>query len=150
MDSRAKGARGELEAAEALGRIGLDCRRSVQYCGRGGDADLVCDAELHIEVKLTERLNPYSFMSQAIRDSRSKKTPIVVMRSSYKPWLVLVRLDDVPALAEEIIRARGVRPKDQRADVRLEGAGAEEGRDALRVEVDEVPQVLPSAPSAVP
>lgn len=106
-DSRAKGVRGELEACEVLGRIGLDCRRSVQYNGRGGVSDVVCDGvNLHIECKLTERLNPYAFMEQAITDSRgSRNTPIVVMRSSYKPWLVLCRLDDLPKVCEEIKRA---------------------------------------------
>ena len=107
MDSRAKGKRGELEAAEALGRIGFDCRRSAQYCGRAGDADLICDADIHVEVKLTERLNPYRFIEQAINDSRgNSRIPTVVMRSSYRPWLVMVRLDDLPRLAEEVIRVR--------------------------------------------
>lgn len=112
MDSRAKGVRGELEAAEALSRIGIECRRAQQYCGKAGDADLSCEADLHVEVKLTERLNPYSFMSQAIADSRSRKTPLVVMRSSYKPWLILCRLDDLPKVAEEVIRARAIQKPD--------------------------------------
>ena len=109
-ESRAKGARGELEACEALARIGLDCRRSVQYNGRSGLADLVCDADLHIEVKRTEKLNPYRFMDQALGDARRTGHPaLVVMRSSYKPWLILCRVDDVVRIAEEIIRARAVR-----------------------------------------
>ena len=110
INSRAKGARGELEACEALGRIGLDCRRSVQYCGATGQADLICDANLHVEVKLTERLNPYAFIEQAINDSaRTKRPPLVVMRSSYKPWLIMCRVDDIVRIAEEIIRARTAR-----------------------------------------
>lgn len=105
-ESRAKGKRGELEAADALGRIGLCCRRSAQYCGKNGDADLICEGlKLHIEVKLCERLNPYRFIEQAVDDSRkTRRTPIVVMRSSYKPWLVCLRLDDVLAFVEEIHR----------------------------------------------
>jgi hypothetical protein len=119
MDSRAKGKRGELEAAEALGRIGLDCRRSAQYCGKAGDADLQCDGvDLHVEVKLTERLNPYGFIEQAIDDSRkTRRIPLVVMRSSYKPWLILMRLDDVPRFVEEMHRARTQVPTS------LEGQG---------------------------
>lgn len=101
-DSRAKGKRGELEACEALGRIGIDCRRSAQYCGKAGDADLTCDCELHIEVKNTERLNPYKFLEQAVNDARgSSKCPVVVMRSAYKPWLIMCRVDDLPRLAQE-------------------------------------------------
>ena len=110
INSRAKGARGELEACEALARIGLDCRRSVQYCGATGHADLICDAHLHVEVKLTERLNPYAFIEQAINDSaRTTRPPLVVMRSCYTPWLIMCRVDDIVRIAEEIIRVRASR-----------------------------------------
>jgi len=109
MHSRAKGARGELEACEVLGEIGIDCIRSVQYSGRNGTADLVCDADLHIEVKRTERLAPYAFIEQAMRDARTGTTPIVVMRSSYKPWLVMMRLSDAPAFASELLASRARR-----------------------------------------
>jgi hypothetical protein len=124
IDSRAKGKRGELEASEALGRIGLDCRRSAQYCGKAGDADLQCDGvELHVEVKLTERMNPYAFVAQAVEDSRAtRRVPVVVARSSYKPWLVILRLDDVPRFVEEMNRANSqVRPALEGEDVRPEG-----------------------------
>lgn len=122
-ESRAKGARGELEACEALARIGLDCRRSVQYNGRSGLADLICDADLHIEVKRTEKLNPYRFMDQAIGDARKTgHPPLVVMRSSYKPWLILCRVDDIVRIAEEIIRARGVRSEVEQGPT-VEGQG---------------------------
>lgn len=54
MNSRAKGKRGELEAAKALSevlRVGVE--RTVQYNGAAGDADLKIEAlpMLHIEVK---------------------------------------------------------------------------------------------------
>jgi hypothetical protein len=108
LGSRTKGARGELEAAEALSRIGLECSRTAQRTGKTGLADLECaECSLHVEVKRTERLNPYVFLDQAIADStRTKRTPLVVMRSSYKPWLILARLDDLPAIVEEFLRAR--------------------------------------------
>jgi len=131
VNSREKGKRGELQAAEALGRLGLDCRRSAQYCGKAGDADLVCDGvNLHFEVKLVERLNPYRFIDQAVTDSRaSGKTPVVVMRSSHRPWLVCLRLDDVAPFIREIIR--------ENADLRSELA-----REAVRA------QGLPREPMA--
>jgi len=108
LGSRTKGARGELEAAEALTRIGLDCSRTAQRTGKTGMADLECDGvNLHIEVKRTERLNPYRYMDQAIADSqRTRRKPLVVMRSSHKPWLILCRLDDLPSIVEEGLRAR--------------------------------------------
>lgn len=108
LGSRTKGARGELEAAEALTRIGLDCSRTAQRTGKTGLPDLICDGvDLHIEVKRTERLNPYAFMDQAISDStRTRRAPLVVMRSSHKPWLILCRLDDLPRIAQEVLDAR--------------------------------------------
>ena len=103
MNSREKGKRGELEACDALqAALGIECRRSVQYSGRSGDADLLCDVDLHIEVKLTERLNPYAFIDQVQRDSKGKKRGLVVMRSNYRPWLVLCRLQDMAAIAQVI------------------------------------------------
>lgn len=110
LGSRTKGARGELEAAEALSRIGLDCARTAQRTGKTGLPDLDCEGiDLHIEVKRTERLNPYAFMDQAVSDStRTRRCPLVVMRSSHKPWLILLRLDDVPRFAEEVQRARSL------------------------------------------
>ena len=103
------GAAAELEAADALAQLIGECRRTIQYTGRSGCADVTCEYApgLHIEVKRTERLNPYLFMDQAIRDStKTKRTPIVVCRSSFKPWLVVVRLSDLPALAQQIVDAR--------------------------------------------
>jgi hypothetical protein len=113
LGSRTKGARGELEAAEALTRIGLDCSRTAQRTGKTGMADLECDGvNLHIEVKRTERLNPYRFMDQAIADSqRTRRKPLVVMRSSHKPWLIVCRLDDMPGIVEEFLNARRIQPQ---------------------------------------
>ena len=46
-------------------------------------------------------------MDQAVSDStRTRRAPLVVMRSSHKPWLILCRLDDLPRIAEEVLRAR--------------------------------------------
>lgn len=104
--SRAKGARGELEACEALGRIGLDCRRTVQYSGKGGTADLVCDrANLHIEVKRTEHFRLYAALEQALNDRKPDAVPCVVHRASFKPWLIIMRVDDVPSFVQEYQRA---------------------------------------------
>lgn len=108
LNSRGKGASGELEAADALSEVLGDCRRTVQYSGRAGTADVVCEYApgLHIEVKRTERLNPYAFIDQAIRDATaSKRVPLVVCRSSYKPWLIVCRLSDLPALARQVVEA---------------------------------------------
>ena len=111
LHSRGKGAAGELEAAEALSAVLGECRRTVQYSGRAGTADVVCEYApgLHIEVKRTERLNPYLFLDQAIRDSaKTNRVPLVVCRSSYKPWLIVCRVSDLQRLAEEVAHARAL------------------------------------------
>ena len=103
--SRAKGARGELEACEALARIGLDCRRTVQYSGKGGTADLACDrANLHIEVKRTEHFRLYMALEQALSDRKGEAVPVVMHRPSHKPWVLIMRVDDVPRFLEEYQR----------------------------------------------
>lgn len=112
--SREKGRVGELEACEALGRVGIDCRRVPQYANRNGghrEPDVVCD-EMHVwfEVKRAERLNPYAFLDQAMADSRGRLPCAVLMRPSHRPWTILMRLDDLPRFVEEYARARSLQP----------------------------------------
>ena len=93
INSRAKGAVGERELVQELLRRGVMCHRSVQYCGRNGDADIVCDGlNLHIEVKRTEKLRLAEAVAQASRDARSKPW-IIIHRQSRGPWLVIQTLD---------------------------------------------------------
>lgn len=108
MNSRTKGARGELEAAVLLQQLGLAARRAQQYCGKAGDADLVLDAPLHVEVKRTERLSPYQFIDQAKRDCKpaSGRAPIVLMRSNNRPWLVMMEASDWVRVSEILLNAR--------------------------------------------
>jgi hypothetical protein len=108
INSRRKGARAELEVAEILSRMGIESRRAQQYCGRAGTADIQCDAPLHVEVKHQERLSPYAYMDQAVRDCKpaSSRIPIVWMRSNQRPWLVVVRADDVLRFVEVMYAAR--------------------------------------------
>lgn len=103
MSSRDKGKRGELEVAEVLRHMGFDARRSQQYNGDAGGEDITHSIHgVHIEVKRTERLSPYLFMDQAIRDAKGKAIPTVWMRSSNRPWLVTVRADDLLELCQRI------------------------------------------------
>jgi Holliday junction resolvase len=112
--SREKGKRGELEACEALSRVGIDCRRVPQYANRNGghrEPDVVCDQmSVWFEVKRVERLNPYAYLDQAMSDSRGKMACAVLMRPSHRPWTLLMRLDDLPRFVEEYLRARSSLP----------------------------------------
>jgi hypothetical protein len=118
--SRAKGARGELEACEALGRVGLDCRRTVQYSGKGGTADLACDrANLHIEVKRTEHFRLYAALEQALSDRKGMAVPCVMHRPSHKPWIIIMRVDDIPRFVEEYQRGHTPVPSEPPASEAL-------------------------------
>ena len=91
MNSKAKGKRGELEAAELLRSLGFSqTRRSAQYCGNTGEADdLVGVDGLHIEVKRCEQIRIMDWIQQAERDTTdSGTTPVVLFRRSREPWYV--------------------------------------------------------------
>lgn len=94
MNSRDKGKRGELELVRKLREYGYDCRRSQQYCGANGDADVIGLPGIHIECKRVERLNIDDAMGQAIRDRREGEYPAVFHRKNNHEWLVTMRLED--------------------------------------------------------
>jgi Holliday junction resolvase len=103
MNSRAKGARGEREAAAAWATVmGCRARRGQQFSGGSESPDVVSDfGNIHLEVKRVERGNPYWWVEQAERDCGGK-IPLVLHRKDRKDWLVILRLADVPRLAKEI------------------------------------------------
>ena len=102
MNSRAKGARGEREIAKILKDRGYgDARRSVQYCGANGDADVIGLPGVHIEVKRVERLNIEGAMQQSRTDARPDEIPAVFHKRNNKKWLCTISLDDFLDLYEE-------------------------------------------------
>ena len=94
MNSKAKGKRGELELAKTLRDYGYDARRSVQYCGANGDADVIGLPGIHIECKRTERLSLYDAMAQSKADARKGEMPVVMHRKNNSEWLVIQPLSD--------------------------------------------------------
>lgn len=100
--SRNKGKTGEREAAKALmERIpGAHIERSVQYSGRGaargagGMPDLVGLKPFHLEVKRTERSEPYKWLAQVQSDKLPGDIGVVLHRQSRKEWIVIMDLDD--------------------------------------------------------
>ena len=96
INSKAKGKRGELELAGILRDYGFrNAKRSQQYCGANGDADIV-DAlpNIHIEVKRVEKLNIYDAISQAKSDKKGTELPAVFHRKNNCKWLVTMELED--------------------------------------------------------
>ena len=96
MNSRRKGKAGELEAAKAVcNALGIkEMRRSQQFCGKAGDADIVGLDGVHMEVKRYKRISSIDFLRQAESDCLKGDVPIVLMRENGdKQWVVQVRLD---------------------------------------------------------
>lgn len=113
INSKDKGRRGEAELAKTLRGYGYkNARRSVQYCGANGDADIV-DAlpGIHIECKRTEALRLYDAMSQAIHDAREGEMPAVFHRKNNCEWLVSMRLKDWIELFREFTPVSTSPPK---------------------------------------
>jgi len=104
MNSRQKGARGERCAAAAWSEVfGGTARRGQQFSGSPDSPDIVTDfPEIHIEVKRTERGNPYSWLEQAVTDAGPGQCPLVLHRRNNQEWIVIVRLTDVPRLAAAV------------------------------------------------
>jgi len=103
-NSKSKGKRGELQAAKALSNVlGCEARRSQQYCGESGDADLITSIDgLHFEIKRVERGNPYSWLDQADSDARATETPVVLHRRNHRKWIAVIYLEDLPDLVKRI------------------------------------------------
>lgn len=94
-NSRQKGKTGELELAKLLRAEGFqDARRSQQYCGANGDADVVGLPGIHLEVKRVEALRLWDALAQAKHDAREGELPVVVHRKSRCEWVVIQPLKD--------------------------------------------------------
>ena len=102
--SKAKGKRGERELAAELGRVlGVTARRGMQFQGSPDSPDVVTNIpDVHIECKRSERLRLYEALEQAIGDAGTEKIPVVCHRQNNKPWVVVVRLDDLPKLVDTL------------------------------------------------
>lgn len=111
--SRNKGKVGERELARELARVlGVTARRGVQFQGGPDSPDVVVDIpDLHIECKRTERFRLYDAVEQAVEDAGTK-IPVVLHRANKKPWVAVIRLDDLPRLAERL-QASGFRLQEK-------------------------------------
>ena len=103
MNSRRKGKAGELELAKELRFLGYEnARRSVQYCGSAGDADIVGALPgIHIECKRVEKLNIYDAYSQSSHDAMPHEIPVVMHRKNRFNWLVTMGLEDFIEIYKE-------------------------------------------------
>lgn len=93
-NSKQKGKRFELFVAHLFQSYGFPARRSQQYCGSNGDADVVGVDGVHIECKANEHLNLYDAIKQSHSDAKPGEIPIVVHKKNNKPVLVTVEFND--------------------------------------------------------
>lgn len=106
VNSRQKGKRGELDLCQALREImGWTVRRSVQFCGRSGDADLLVEEhpDLFVECKLVQSLNITETVKRAVEDAGTA-LPAVFHRRDREEWLVTIRLADLPRFMWMMLR----------------------------------------------
>ncbi|MFH0880318.1 MAG: hypothetical protein V2A34_11445 [Lentisphaerota bacterium] len=102
MNSRAKGKRGELEAAHFLTDLGFPARRGQQFSGSPDSPDLVCESlpGIHFEVKFTQKTDLYGWLAQAKADA-GDKLPVVLHRKNDADWLVILDAEKFLSLIRE-------------------------------------------------
>lgn len=104
VNSIRKGKAGERELCAKLRELGfVNARRTQQYCGDAGDAD-VADAipGVHIECKRVQALHLSDAMTQARCDSRVGEIPTVMHRKNHEDWMVTVPLDELLLFAKRV------------------------------------------------
>jgi hypothetical protein len=100
-NGKQKGKRGELELCRVLKELfGWDARRSVQFNGNAGDADLVVPEapNLFVECKRVQALNLGKAMNLAIQQA-GPKLPAIFHRRNNEEWMVTVRCSDLMAFS---------------------------------------------------
>lgn len=101
---RRKGKVAEREAAEFIRTAwGVNARRSVQFSGKNGDADLTTDlTALHFEVKARQSHSVFKFLDQAKQDGGDKVSVVLLRENGRKRWGILVFADEARAFAKAL------------------------------------------------
>lgn len=109
INSKRKGKAGELELAHKLNEYGYNAKRSVQYNGKDGQADVLGLPHIHVECKRVEKLNIYDAIEQAKRDAKNGDKPAVFHRKNRCEWLVTMELDDFMKIYDGYIKSENVK-----------------------------------------
>ncbi len=107
-NSRAKGARGELEAAALIKEYGFEAHRGQQFSGLEGRDVVHNIPNTHVEVKRVEAGSKtvYKWMAQAARDAHTGEAPVVFHRASKEKWLVIMSAEDYLEIMRELRQRR--------------------------------------------
>lgn len=100
---REKGKLGEREVANLLKKFGFDGKRTAQYCGKAGTADVTGIDGIHIEVKRQETTKIHEWMKQAESDAQENETPCVFHRRNNERWLCTLPLIDFLQICKEAL-----------------------------------------------
>ena len=114
INSRRKGAKGELELVHKLSSMGLSAYRSQQRTGLYGDADIEFNTKSRLlsECKRVEKLNLSRIMERAAEDAAPKdRIPILFSRRNHDKWIVSFYMDDMWEVIEELIALRFPSPQ---------------------------------------
>ena len=94
LKEKEKGARGERMLRDELRRFGFgEVTRGFTW---QGTSDLVGLPDIHVECKFVEKLNVRAALQQAEEEAEKRKDgkPTVFSKTSRKPWIVTMRLED--------------------------------------------------------
>ena len=99
---RTKGAEGERDVCHVFSK--LFRRKITRTLGQARDSGSDVDAgPLMVEVKRRQKVALlYSALQQAISVSRPDQFPAVAIRADGKPWLLVVRLEDLGFVARNV------------------------------------------------
>ena len=110
INSRQKGCVGERQMAQEIERVmGWTANRTAQHCGDAGDSDILIHQlpQVFAEVKRVEKLNVQAAMDKAAKQAEvAGKIPVLFHRRNRTPWLVTLKLDQLPQFAEMLEAAR--------------------------------------------
>jgi len=109
--AREKGKRGEREAAKLIAdTFRVEASRGCQFAGGEDSPDIRTAIEkVHFEVKRTEKLCLWPAVNQAVEDA-GDNVPVVLHRANGKPWVAIVRVDDLPRLAVQLYLTLAANP----------------------------------------
>lgn len=118
INSRAKGAAAEREAAGAIAKVfGVQARRGQQFSGSPDSPDIVSDLDVHWECKRVEKGNPYQWLEQAVRDA-GERVPVVIHRRNNHEWILVMRLTDAPRFSQAVQAHASMAAQDVPSPVR--------------------------------
>jgi len=110
VNSRSKGSRAERELSKKITEVmGWKARRTQQFCGAAGDSDVVVQdlPQVFLESKAVQKLNVSQAMKKAAEDaSAAGKIPVLAHKKNREPWLLTIRLSDLPVLSSMVEAAR--------------------------------------------